>query len=174
MQTSDGADPPQAMHPASVLMHQILVLNDAVEFILRQQMDLNETDFQAMQHLITHRTMSPGELAKLLHLTAAATTTVIDRLLQKGHISRIPHPTDRRRWLISPREEAARAAAAKMMPTVVDIDTKVRSYDEVEQGLIVDFLTSVVTSMNDRISASGNHDQRLRSAQPSGSLRGQG
>ncbi|WP_062007037.1 MarR family winged helix-turn-helix transcriptional regulator [Arthrobacter alpinus] len=122
-----------------------------MEFIMRREMDLNETDFQAMQHLMKQRSMSPGELAKLLHLTAAATTTVIDRLARKGHITRTPHPTDRRRLLISPSEQSERAAMEKLMPMIMDVDNKVRSYDDGEQAVIVDFLGSVVASMSSRV-----------------------
>lgn len=150
--THDGR-PRVPMHPASVMVRQILVLNEVMEFIMRREMDLNETDFQAMQHLMKQRSMSPGELAKVLHLTAAATTTVIDRLARKGHITRTPHPTDRRRWLISPSEESVRAAMDKLMPMIMDVDNKVRSYDDHEQAVIVDFLGSVVSSMTDRVAA---------------------
>ncbi len=151
MQNSHGGPAPGRMHPASVLVRHILVLNEVMEFIMRREMDLNETDFQAMQHLMKQRSMSPGELAKLLHLTAAATTTVIDRLARKGHITRTPHPTDRRRLLISPSEQSERAAMEKLMPMIMDVDNKVRSYDDGEQAVIVDFLGSVVASMSSRV-----------------------
>ena len=78
MQDQPDGDAIPRMHPATVLLRQILELNEVMEFAMRREMSLNETDFQAMQHLIKHRSMSPGELAQFLHLTAAATTTVID------------------------------------------------------------------------------------------------
>ncbi|WP_104088321.1 MarR family winged helix-turn-helix transcriptional regulator [Arthrobacter sp. GMC3] len=156
MKDSHSGRPSVQMHQASVLVRQILVLNEVMEFIMRREMDLNETDFQAMQHLMKQRSMSPGELAKYLHLTAAATTTVIDRLAQKGHITRTPHPTDRRRWLISPSEESVRAAMEKLMPMIMDVDNKVRRYDDGEQAVIVDFLSSVVASMSNRVAALEN------------------
>lgn len=153
MQDTPSGRPQVQMHPASVLVRQILVLNEVMEFIMRREMDLNETDFQAMQHLMKQRSMSPGELAKVLHLTAAATTTVIDRLARKGHITRTPHPTDRRRWLISPSEMSVRAAMEKLMPMIMDVDNMARSYDGHDQGVIVDFLGSVVASMDRRVLA---------------------
>ncbi|WP_442215347.1 MarR family winged helix-turn-helix transcriptional regulator [Specibacter sp. RAF43] len=149
----DGSSwrPPAPMHRASVLIRQILVLNEVIEFIMRRQMELNETDFQAMQHLLKYRSMSPGELAQSLHLTAAATTTVIDRLVGKGHACRTPHPTDRRRWLVTPSEESIRKTMEKIMPMIMEVDGKVRSYDDDGQRVIVDFLDSVVAAMNHRV-----------------------
>lgn len=144
------------MHQASVLVRQVLVLNEAMEFIMRREMDINETDFQAMQHLMKQPSMSPGELAQLLHLTPAATTTVIDRLVLKGHVQRAPHPTDRRRWLISPSEKSVRDAMEKLMPMILEVDEKVRSYDHADQAVIVDFLGAVVGSIKNRITALEN------------------
>ncbi|MDO5754226.1 MarR family winged helix-turn-helix transcriptional regulator [Arthrobacter sp.] len=141
------------MHPASVLLRQILELNEVMEFAMRREMSLNETDFQAMQHLIKHRSMSPGELAQFLHLTAAATTTVIDRLVRRGHITRTPHPTDRRRLLISPSAESVKDTMARLMPMILEVDAKVRSYDDSGQEAIVDFLASVASSMHQRAAA---------------------
>jgi DNA-binding MarR family transcriptional regulator len=97
--------------------------------------------------------MFPAELAQFLHLTPAATTTVIDRLVAKGHVQRTPHPTDRRRWVISPSDESVRTAMEKLMPMILDVDTKVRNYEDSEQRVIVDFLDAVVASMNKRIAA---------------------
>ena len=152
---TDGQDisrGPQ-MHPASVLVREVLVLNEEMEFIMRRDMDMNETDFQAMQHLMKMMSISPGEMAQLLHLTPAATTTVIDRLVAKGHAKRNPHPTDRRRWVISPSPESVQAAMKNLMPMIIEVDNKARSYDESGQQVIVDFLGSVVESMKRRIAA---------------------
>ncbi len=155
-QASDDARP--RMHPATVVLRQILELNEAMEFVMRRSMDLNETDFQAMQHLIKYRSMSPGELAQFLHLTAAATTTVIDRLVGKRKITRTPHPTDRRRLLISPSAEAIKETMDRLMPMILEVDRKVRSYDDGNQTAIVDFLGSVASSMGERLAALDEQD----------------
>lgn len=163
--SGEQVSPPRgSMHPASILVRDVLVLNETMEFIMRREMDINETDFQAMQHLLKLRSMSPGELAQMLHLTPAATTTVIDRLVTKGHVHRTPHPTDRRRWVISPSEESVKSAMEMLMPMILDVDRAVRGYGEHEQRVIVDFLSGVVQSMSVRIAvleqqSEANHHQ---------------
>ncbi len=141
------------MHPATVLLRQILELNELMEFAMRRAMELNETDFQAMQHLIKHRSLSASELAQFLHLTAAATTTVIDRLVRKGKITRTWHPTDRRRLLISPSAESIKETMDRLMPMILDVDAQARSYGKDGQAAIVDFLESVAASMKERMAA---------------------
>lgn len=150
MSEIEDGTPRGSMHEASILVRKILVLNEKMEFMMRREMDVNETDFQAMQHLIKARSMTPGNLAQALYLTPAATTTVIDRLVNKGHATRTPHPTDRRRWVITPSEASVRSAMEKLMPMILDVDSKVRSYDQAQQRVIVDFLDGVVTAMDNR------------------------
>lgn len=142
---------PRPMHEATVLTREVLVLNEVMEYLMRKEMDINETDFQAMQHLLKARTMSPGELAKALHLTTAATTTVIDRLVQKGHAVREPHPTDRRRLQVKPSEQSVRDAMGHLMPMILQIDDMVCASPAASQQAVVDFLHGVVGAMNDRI-----------------------
>lgn len=66
----------------------------------RRYMKLNETDMRALHYLIVtgHRgeLATPGALASHLRISSAATTKLLDRLERGGHITREPHPTDRR------------------------------------------------------------------------------
>ena len=66
----------------------------------RRYMKLNETDMRALHFLIVagHREelSTPGALAAHLRISSAATTKLLDRLERDGHITREPHPTDRR------------------------------------------------------------------------------
>jgi len=63
-------------------------------------MKLNETDMRALHYLIVclHRDQiaMPGDLAIHLGITTASTTKLLDRLAKGGHITREPHPSDRR------------------------------------------------------------------------------
>jgi len=139
------------MHPASVLLRRVLVLNNAMEFHLRKHLKTNETDFQAMQHLLQVGPMTPSALAELLHLTTAAVTSVIDRLVQAGHVRRSPHPSDRRRIVVQPTEESVKEAMGQLMPMILTTDSLVRHMDEHEQSAVTAYLEGVVLSMEARI-----------------------
>ncbi|MBM6620688.1 MarR family transcriptional regulator [Micrococcaceae bacterium RIT802] len=142
-----------AMHPASVLLRKILVLNDTVEYRMRVHLKTNETDFQAMQHLLQGGSMTPSDLAAELHLTTAAVTSVIDRLVQAGHVRRLPHPSDRRRIVIEPTESSVREAMAQLMPMILATDSLVRGMDDAGQHAVTTYLDGVVASMQERIDA---------------------
>jgi DNA-binding MarR family transcriptional regulator len=80
----------------------------------RRYMQLNETDMKAVRFLMAARNQdlvaTPGGLAAHLGISTAATTKVLDRLARAGHITRSPHPTDRRALAIAVTEETYAAA----------------------------------------------------------------
>lgn len=146
-----------AMHPASILMRKILVLNDTVEYRMRVHLKTNETDFQAMQHLLQTGPMTPSELAAQLHLTTAAVTSVIDRLARAGHVTRRPHASDRRRIVVEPTESAIREAMAQLMPMIMTTDSLVSGMDDAGQHAVTTYLNGVVEAMQERIDAMATH-----------------
>ncbi|MGF2950173.1 MarR family winged helix-turn-helix transcriptional regulator [Microbacterium alcoholitolerans] len=79
-----------------------------------QYMKLNQTDMRALHFLIvaanTGRTVTPGALAAHLQISTASTTKLLDRLERADHITRSPHPTDRRALAISITPETHEAA----------------------------------------------------------------
>lgn len=144
---------PPPVHKATARLRKVLVLNEAMEYRMRQHLHINETDFQAMQHLMRARSMSPGELAKAVHLTSAATTTVVDRLVAAGHARRVRHATDRRRWLVQPTESSIRETMGQLMPMIMETDAVVASMDDAGQRAVVTYIDAVVEAMERRLAA---------------------
>lgn len=50
--------------------------------------------------------LTPGQLARILAITTAATTNLIDRLSNAGLIHKTSHPTDRRKRILRPIPDA--------------------------------------------------------------------
>ncbi|MET1065644.1 MAG: MarR family transcriptional regulator [Arthrobacter sp.] len=75
----------------------------------RDSMGMGETDLLALRFLL--RTQADGEragpkdLSRVLGITTASTTSLIDRLVSSGHVRRERHPTDRRSLVIVPTVE---------------------------------------------------------------------
>ena len=74
------------------------------------------------------RQVSPSEITRYLGVSTASTTAIIDRLEKSGHVTRIPHPTDRRSIHIvatAASDEEVRATLGamhtRMMSAVVDM-----------------------------------------------------
>jgi DNA-binding MarR family transcriptional regulator len=69
-------------------------------------MGMGETDLLALRYLLrakaTGERVGPKDLSRVLGITTASTTSLIDRLVASGHVRREPHPTDRRSLVIVP------------------------------------------------------------------------
>lgn len=105
-------------------------------------MKLNQTDMRALHLLIVSQNLgevvTPGAIAAHLGISTASTTKLLDRLERGGHITREPHPTDRRALVIriTPgtleaamdtvgRQQARRfSAAARLTPAERDVVTR--------------------------------------------------
>ena len=68
-------------------------------------MKLNQTDMRALHFLIACENSgsiaTPGAIASHLGISTASTTKLLDRLEYGGHITRAPHPSDRRALAIA-------------------------------------------------------------------------
>ncbi len=101
----------------SDLMQALGELRDAEQKLSEaslRYMKLNQTDMRALHFLIavenSDATATPGAIAAHLGISTASTTKLLDRLERGGHITRSPHPSDRRALAIAITPETRRSA----------------------------------------------------------------
>ena len=74
----------------------------------QNSMGMNENDLLAMRYLMQARqaggSLGPKDLSRLLGISTASTTALIDRLERGGYVRRRARPNDRRAWEIVPTE----------------------------------------------------------------------
>ncbi|MDP9887330.1 MarR family transcriptional regulator [Pseudarthrobacter enclensis] len=72
----------------------------------RSSVAMGETDLLALRYLIDADAagagIRPTELAGRLGVTSASMTSLVDRLVAGGHVTREPHPSDRRAVILRP------------------------------------------------------------------------
>lgn len=72
----------------------------------RTSMGMGETDLLALRYLMEcereGRDVGPKELASRLGITSASMTSLVDRMVKSGHVTREPHPKDRRALVLRP------------------------------------------------------------------------
>ena len=130
--------------PATVLLREFIELSEEFERSIAAELDVNATDLRAMEHLIMAGPLGPTELARRVGISAGAATTSIDRLVALGHVTREPHPTDRRGTLVVPQPASRDRAMARLMPMIMGIDAELDEFTEAEQATIARYLERVV------------------------------
>ena len=103
------------------------------------------------------RPLGPARLADALRLSPSATTTLIDRLEQAGHLTRRPDPGDRRRTVLEMQPPALEVASAFFEPLSRALDAVMDHYPAEQLALIADFLHEAVQATVDttRLLAAG-------------------
>ena len=139
--------------PLVVLLHELGHHLHAVGIRFAAREALHPTDVQALSVLaMAGGQLTAGELARSLELSTGATTRLVDRLEQVGHVTRFADEVDRRRRhvAISPTAMATAGSFFGRLATV--LDTVVAHYDEPEQATIRRFLTEVIAVVGDHAS----------------------
>jgi DNA-binding MarR family transcriptional regulator len=105
--------------------------------------NLNRTDFRALQALSSSQGMTAGELARALRVTTGATTRVIDSLVAAGHAHREWDPEDRRRILVSLTPTAQRTLDRALQALREDLRKSLSGYSESELDAVLRFVGSL-------------------------------
>ncbi|SDB90117.1 DNA-binding transcriptional regulator, MarR family [Raineyella antarctica] len=112
-----GAVSPADLTQISELMQAMGALRDVEDRLneaSQAYMKLGRTDMRALHFLIVSENrgqiVTGAAIAAHLHITSASTTKLLDRLERAGHITRSPHPSDRRASAIRITEQTRQVA----------------------------------------------------------------
>lgn len=110
--------------------------------------DMHRTDLNALAVIMRHSAkgtvVTPGILRKELHLSSPATTALIDRLVQSGHVIRERLGSDRRQVQLRMTPKAYQDGGAMFMPLSRHMGTAMAAFAEEELEIVTRFMTSMV------------------------------
>jgi len=125
-------------------LRELTALNRMVERHLVAAMDLNATDLHAMEFLARVGTTTPTGLATELGVSTPAATFAVDRLSARGHVSRQPHPDDRRKTVVAPSEPALAEVAQLLTPLTRGLAAHLAGMSTADRRVVRDFLDGVL------------------------------
>jgi DNA-binding MarR family transcriptional regulator len=109
-----------------------------------KQLGLTDTEADALAHLARSGGMTPSQLGDLLGMTSGGVTALTQRLERAGHISREPHPRDRRSSILKATPEMIERAQDHYRQLVRDTDRITARLSEQERDTIGRYLEQVV------------------------------
>lgn len=132
---------------------QIVLFQDAVA----KHLGMTPTDMKCFNILISHGSMTPGELARRASLTTGGTTRVLDHLESRGFVRRRAETLDRRKVIVEPLTPPHNR---QFEDRSIDYDAVVAAldarYDPAQLAIILDFLTHgtiVLHTMTEQLQA---------------------
>lgn len=111
---------------------------------LARQLRVDAAGLATMDQLMRSDAATPTELARRVGISTAAMTLVLDRLELAAHVTREPHPTDRRKVLVTPAADSVRSAHDVVEPLIRGVEELVAALDAHDRTVVSDFLAGVV------------------------------
>lgn len=138
----------------SALMRAMGGMRDAEQKLSEaslRYMKLNQTDMRALHFLIacenSGAVATPGAIAAHLGISTASTTKLLDRLERGGHITRSPHPSDRRALAIAITPTTRRSAIETVGRQHARRFTAAARLSPAEREIVIRFLADVTTEI---------------------------
>lgn len=107
---------------------------------------LTHNELRAMEHLMD-RPMGPGELARVLGVSSAAASGIIDRLETRGHVERSAHASDGRRTSVTVRASGREEMLAHLMPMFRELAELDAGLDDQERAAVDRYLAGAVRAL---------------------------
>jgi DNA-binding MarR family transcriptional regulator len=106
-------------------------------------LSMGDTEASALAHLARHGQLTPRQLGELLGLTSGGTTALVHRLEQAGHITRRPHPRDKRSIILTPSASVLERAGEVYAPLVDEMDAVTARFSHEEREVIGRYMTEI-------------------------------
>ncbi|MGM7671174.1 MarR family winged helix-turn-helix transcriptional regulator [Microbacterium sp. A93] len=117
-----------------------------------QRSGLHRTDLRALTILMQRQAAgldtSPTDLGRLLRLTSASTTALVDRLEANGHAQRSPSTTDRRRVRVNHTQTAAEDGRRVFVPMARHLASHLAGFTPDEMQSAMRVLTAATDALN--------------------------
>jgi DNA-binding MarR family transcriptional regulator len=113
---------------------------DKMDGTAARAMGVNRTDMRCLDVVDRLGPVTAGAMAELAGLTSGAVTAVVDRLVDKGYVSRVADPADRRRVLIEKTERLEEISRRLYGPLAERAMPLVDKLSVAELETIIDFL----------------------------------
>ncbi|CAL9413454.1 hypothetical protein SUDANB95_01694 [Actinosynnema sp. ALI-1.44] len=130
------------------LLRQLVVESDHFVGLFGEWHGLHRTDMNALVLVMDAdrrgTPLSPSRLAEAMHLSASATTSVLDRLESSGHVQRARSTTDRRKVELRVNDKALDLGRRFFAPLSGAYTAAWESFSDEEKATIARFLTASI------------------------------
>jgi DNA-binding MarR family transcriptional regulator len=141
--------PQWRMSPTLERLQRLIDVASAAPVAVARRAQLSPSELHALRHL-SMGPMGPAELARVIGVTTAASSGIVDRLVARGQAERRPHPADGRRTEVH-LTDAGRAEAighlAPMFTILARLDASLTAEERDAVDRYLDEATSALRAI---------------------------
>lgn len=132
--------------PTLAALQELIDVAQALPETVARRAGLSVTELHSLRAL-SERAMGPAALARHLHVTSAASSGIVDRLVARGHAQRQPHPIDGRRIEVVITDTGRREVIAQLRPMFEGLAAVDTTLTDAEREAVVRYLEGVIEAM---------------------------
>ena len=138
----DAWDAPRSLH----VLRELIQTGERIVPTVAARAGLSVNELRTLEHLV-ERPMGPGELAKVLGVTSAASSGIIDRLQERGHARRVSHASDGRRTEVTITESGRAEVIGHLMPMFRELAEVDATLSDAEREVVTRYLEGALTAV---------------------------
>ncbi|KAB7745629.1 MarR family transcriptional regulator [Nostocoides sp. F2B08] len=127
-------------------LQRLLDAGSAAPIEVARRAHLSTSELHALRHL-SSQPMGPAELARVLGVTTAAASGVVDRLVGNGHAERRPHSVDGRRTEVHLTDSGRAEAVGHLAPMFAALAALDASLTDEERVVVDRYLDGAIAAV---------------------------
>jgi DNA-binding MarR family transcriptional regulator len=127
-------------------LQELIDIAEAVPQSVAREAGLSTSELHSLRHL-SAQPMGPVELAKVLGVTSAASSGVVDRLVARGHAERRPDPRDGRRTQVVITDSGRAEVIARLLPMFAGLAELDNGLTDAERLVVERYLRGAIDAM---------------------------
>jgi DNA-binding MarR family transcriptional regulator len=128
------------------LLRTLTQLAEQVAPAVARRASLTHNELRALEHLMD-QPLGPGELSRILGVSSAAASGIIDRLEARGHALRESHASDGRRTSVTISATGREEVIGFLMPMFRELAIIDAELDDTERVAVERFLTGAIRAL---------------------------
>ena len=151
--------------PVAEVIRELLYRRDVAlarhRAALARSLGVTDTELLALLHLAQRREISPSGIAALIDLSSGGATALVQRLERSGHVTRVPHPTDRRSTLIRLSPTTAARLHEAQAPLIEGLERTTAPLSAAERAAVTAVFTQLA-ALSEELDSTPGGDVRAR------------
>ena len=128
------------------LIMELTAVSGLLPHAIARLTGLSESELHSLRHLLGGP-LGPNDLARTLGVTSAASSGIVDRLEARGHVSRQPHPTDKRRTVVVISDSGRVEVLAQMRPMFEGLVAADARLTDEQRATVDAYLVDIIAAM---------------------------
>jgi DNA-binding MarR family transcriptional regulator len=142
---SSGAPGGRIPSGATLALRDLIEAGQRLRHAVSRRAGLSDSEMTTLDHL-SRAPLGPAEVARLLEVSTAASTGIVDRLVERGHAERRPHADDRRRVEVHLTESGQREILGHLAPMFAGLAELDASFTPDELAVVERYLRQAATA----------------------------